>query len=120
MFDLRRRRCAYVLSRKGALDSSVADYGEAIRLNPTNPVALQNRGIIFRTKGDIDRAIADYRAAIKIDPGYVGALTNRGLAYEAKNDLEHARADFHAALALPPRYGISNGPTIPRKAVWRC
>src|SRR5664279_4983909 len=66
---------------KGELDHAIADYSEAIRLDPKVAIGLYNRGIVWRAKGDIGRAIADYSEAIRLDPTYVLALNNRGLAY---------------------------------------
>jgi tetratricopeptide (TPR) repeat protein len=45
---------------KGDLDRAIADFTEAIRLNPQHAVALGNRGAAYSAKGDNDRAIADF------------------------------------------------------------
>src|SRR5947207_1134682 len=45
---------------KGNLDGAMADFTDAIRLNPNDSLAYNNRGILWREKGDIDRAIADF------------------------------------------------------------
>jgi len=89
---------------KGDLDHALADYNAAIRLDPTNTVALNFRGLAYRAKGDLDHAVADFSAAIRLNPAYTAAFTNRGLVYEDRNNLARARADFNAALARPPKY----------------
>jgi len=98
---------ALALDRKGDLDGALADFTEAIRLDPDDSLALSDRGVLWREKGDIDRAIADFTAAIGRDPlprsevggrGHVNVYANRGLAYWARGDLDHALADFDAAL----------------------
>jgi tetratricopeptide (TPR) repeat protein len=96
------------LKRKGDLDGAIADYDQAIRLNPGDHFAFNNRGNTWRDKGDLDRAIADYSEALRLDPGYTAVYINRGLVYERKRDLLLARADYEAALARPPKY--ANGP----------
>src|SRR5882672_9868077 len=48
---------------KGDLDRGIADYTEAIRLDPKYPKAYYNRGVAYEAKGDHDRAIADYSEA---------------------------------------------------------
>ena len=53
---------------KGDLDRALADYTEAIRLNPRDALAYNNRGLLWRETGDVDRAIADLTDAIRIDP----------------------------------------------------
>ena len=81
---------------KGDLDRALADYTEAIRLNPRDALAYNNRGLLWREKGDVDRAIADLTDAIRIDPlphsdiarsGHVNIYANRGLAWQSKGDL---------------------------------
>jgi tetratricopeptide (TPR) repeat protein len=48
----------------GDNDRAIADYSEAIRLDPKYASAYNNRGTACRAKGDNDRAIADYSEAI--------------------------------------------------------
>src|SRR5580704_15845876 len=67
---------------KGDLDRAIADYSEAIRLDPEHVKAYNNRGITWAAKGELDRAIADYSEAIRLDPKYVDAYDNRGDAWE--------------------------------------
>jgi tetratricopeptide (TPR) repeat protein len=92
-------------SRKGQRDRAIADYGQAIRLNPNNTRALNNRGSAYSENGDHDRAIADYNEAIRIDPNYVSAYYNRGLAKRAKGDADGGNADIAKAMQLSPKSG---------------
>lgn len=67
-------------------DGAIADYNEAIRLDPSQALtyhvlAYVNRARLYFDKEDYDRAIADYSEAIKLDP-YVG-----------KQDLDRGFAD---------------------------
>jgi tetratricopeptide (TPR) repeat protein len=95
--------------RQRDIDGAIADYTDAIRLNPNEPFAFNNRANIKRDKGDIDGAIADYTEALRVDPGYTAGYVNRGLVHERKGDLEKARADYKEALARPPKYGNGRG-----------
>ena len=69
---------------KGENDRAIADYTEAIRLDPKNANAYSNRGYAYSDKGDTDRAIADFTEAIRLDPKFAIAYNNRGLAYGEK------------------------------------
>jgi tetratricopeptide (TPR) repeat protein len=91
-------------ARKGDYDRAIADYDEAIRLDPKYALGYNyyNRGNAYNRKGDYDRAIADYDQAIRLYPKHAKAYNNRGEAYEAKNDLDHAIADYDQALKLAP------------------
>lgn len=87
----------------GAYDRAIANFSEAIRLDPRNALAFSNRGAAYANKGDNDRAIADYSEAIRIDPKNASALDNRGRAYAKKGDNDRAIADFSEAIRLDPK-----------------
>jgi len=74
--------------RHGDFKRAIADFDEAIHLNP-------NRGSLYR------RAILSYSTAVRLDPSDAQARLDRGLAFLARGQADDARADFEAALALP-------------------
>jgi tetratricopeptide (TPR) repeat protein len=77
------------------LKSAIADYTEAIRLNPKDDSAFYFRGEAYRQKADYDRAIADYTEAIRLNPKDVFAsYYARGGAYVDKGDYGHAISDL--------------------------
>ena len=59
---------AFAYAAKKDNDRAIADYSEAIRLNPNLASAYYNRGNAYSHKGDNDRAIADYSEAIRLNP----------------------------------------------------
>ena len=81
---------------------AVADFGEAISLNPRNATAILNRANARRDLGDFDQALADYREAIRLNPRNTFALSGRGLARLRRGELDASIEDFNAALALNP------------------
>jgi tetratricopeptide (TPR) repeat protein len=85
---------------KGDNDRAIADYNEAIRLDPKYAFAYNGRGNAWQ---DNDRAIADYNEAIRLDPKYSRAYSNRGNAYQAKGDNDRAIADYSEAIRLDPK-----------------
>jgi tetratricopeptide (TPR) repeat protein len=70
--------------KKGNYDQALNDYNDAIKLVPSNPVAVNNRGNIEARLGQYDKAIADYSEAIHLNPGYANAFNNRCFAYNAR------------------------------------
>jgi tetratricopeptide (TPR) repeat protein len=63
------RGCTYYM--KGDYDKAIANYNEAIRINPATAEAhvYYNRGrVYYFGKKDYDKAIADYTEAIQPDP----------------------------------------------------
>jgi lipoprotein NlpI len=93
----------YAYNTKGDPDRAIADFNEAIRINPKDAIAFNNRGYAYNAKGDLDRAIADYGEAIRIDPGDADAFTGRGIAYSAKGDNDRAIADYSEVIQLDPK-----------------
>jgi lipoprotein NlpI len=85
------------------LDRALADFSEAIRLDPTFALAFNLRGLAYKIKGDFDRAIADDDEGIRLDPTIAAAFNNRGSAYSAKGDVDRAIADYNEAIRLDPK-----------------
>jgi len=83
---------------KGDQAAAIADYDEAIKLEPKNALAFNNRGTAHSEKGDSDAAIADFSEAIKHNARYASAYFNRANAYAAKGEADRAIADYTAAL----------------------
>jgi lipoprotein NlpI len=99
------RGLAYAV--KGDLDRAIADFTEAIRLDPKDALAYNDRGAAYAVKGDFDRAIADYSEAIRLDPKAVLAYKNRGGVYLYSGALPKALADFNQASELDPKYAYA-------------
>ena len=93
---------------KGELDRAIADYSEAIRLDPRYADAYYNRAIAFKAKGDLDRAIADYNEAIRLNPRDALAYNNRGIAYQAKGDFAGAIIEYDEAIRLDPGNALAH------------
>jgi len=81
----------------------MADYNEAIRLNPRLAAAFNNRGNAHSDRGNFDAAIADYNEAIRLDPRLAHAFNNRGIVRERQGRLAEAAADLRSARDL--QYG---------------
>jgi lipoprotein NlpI len=94
---------AYRAKGKGDQDRAIADYDEAIRLNPSLAMAYSNRGLSYYDKREYDRAIADHSEVIRLNPNLWLPYTNRGNAYLAKGDQDRAIADYSEAIRLSPR-----------------
>jgi tetratricopeptide (TPR) repeat protein len=90
-------------SHAGEYDKAIADYNEAIRLDPESILAFMGRGDAYTNKGDYDRALADYNEAIRLNPRSALALSDRGVAYASKGDYDRALADFNEAIRLDPK-----------------
>ncbi|HEV2666090.1 MAG TPA: tetratricopeptide repeat protein, partial [Blastocatellia bacterium] len=88
-------------------DGAIADFDEALMLNPHRVMALIKRGNARFNKGDLDEAINDFNQAIRLDPRSVIAWNNRGLAWQNKGKLDAALSDYARALELDPRLTVA-------------
>jgi tetratricopeptide (TPR) repeat protein len=92
----------YAYHRQAALDAAIADYTEAIRLDPTIKAPYEARAEVLVAIDQRDRALADLNEVIKLDPKNLQAHIKRGVLRYFSGDLDHAIEDLDAALALDP------------------
>ena len=92
---------------RGNWDTAIAEYTEAIRLNPNIYNYYADRAFSYFYKGDYDHVIADFTQAIRLNPPnedksafYLGCAT----AYFLKGNFTQARADVNSALQINPSY----------------
>jgi tetratricopeptide (TPR) repeat protein len=78
---------------------AIADYTQAIRLEPKDEYAYFHRGVIFLNTRRLDNAVADLSRAHELDPKDAWSLANRGLAYALMKDTPRAEADFRVVEA---------------------
>jgi Tfp pilus assembly protein PilF len=88
---------------KGDFDRAIANYDEAIRLDPKYVNAYNNRGNAWHEKGEYDRAIVDYTEALRIDPKSAMSWTNRAIIWAALGQYDHAIAEYTEAIRLDPK-----------------
>ena len=63
-------------------EKAIADYDQAIRLDPQDPRGLRQPGQAWYSKGDFEKAIADYDHAIRLDPRNPHAYSHAGPGLE--------------------------------------
>jgi tetratricopeptide (TPR) repeat protein len=80
---------------RGDRDRALADFSQALLLDPQNVAARDNRGVIWEAKGNLDQALLDFNAAIQLDPDFPPAFRHRARIFEHRGDLEKAEADLN-------------------------
>ena len=94
------------VARKNEYDRAIADFDEAIRLDPKDGAAFSARGAMYSIKGEYDRAIADSNAAISLTPNGT-TYSNRGFVYNNRGEYDRAIMDLDRAIRLNPKSGFA-------------
>ena len=84
---------------------AIADFNEALRINPNDALAYYDRGIVRVRLGEFQGAIADYSEALRINPNSAAAYQNRGVARRESGDKPGAIQDFQKAADLFQQQG---------------
>ena len=74
---------------KKEYDKAIADYDEAIRLDPKHAMAYNSRGNAWHAKKEYDKAIADYDEAIRLDPKHAVAYNGRAWLWATCPDAKY-------------------------------
>ena len=99
------RGAAYAANHE--LDKAIADFTEAILLDPENPVVYNDRGSACARQGNLGQAISDCTEAIRLNPKYIDAYNNRGVAYASSGELDKAIADYSEVIGLDPKCALA-------------
>ncbi len=84
---------------------AIADFNQAIKLDPNFASAYFNRGLAKYELKDYEGEIADYNMAIKLDSNYANAYNNRGVAHKNLGNKTQAISDFQKAAELYKEQG---------------
>jgi tetratricopeptide (TPR) repeat protein len=82
------------------LEKAVADFSEAVRIDPNHPSGYTERGQALFKLGETDRAITDYSAALKKDSNFGPALRGRAMANLYRGSTELAFTDLSKAIQI--------------------
>jgi serine/threonine protein kinase len=88
----------------GRSAEALADYAQAIRLDPNYVLAYFNRALTYHVLGQSAEAFVDYDAAIRLDPRFAGAYVGRGSIYADLGRSTEALADYAEAIRLNPNH----------------
>jgi tetratricopeptide (TPR) repeat protein len=73
-----------ILQRQKRYGEAVAEYSEAVRLNPNDIVSRTNRGEVYMLHKVFDKAVADFEKAASLDPKKEDKWANRARALRMK------------------------------------
>jgi tetratricopeptide (TPR) repeat protein len=81
---------------------ALADYQEAVRLNPVNATLRARLGSFFHMHRDYERALDSYEAALRIDPNFAQVHGNLGALLRSCGNPDKAIEHLNAAIRLDP------------------
>ncbi len=93
--------------KKGDKQGAIADYDQAIRLDPSSAETYSSRGFVRYELGYKMGAIADYDQAIRLDPKSAVTYNNRGNIRYELGDEQGVMADYDQAIQLDPKSTIT-------------
>ncbi len=88
---------------KGDFDGAIADFTQAIQLDPASGINFLRRGDAKMGKLDFDSAIQDFDQGIKLYPEFGQLYHERGIAEQAQNKIPAAIGDFTHCIESNPR-----------------
>lgn len=89
---------------RGDFDHAIADFAQAIRLNPALPQSFYDRGRAYLAKKDYSQAIQDFDQTIRLNPDIPEVYDSRGKAFYDAGDPDRAAKDFDGAITLDSNY----------------
>lgn len=92
---------------KGAWDKAIADYAEAIRRDPANGEAFNNRAWTYYRAGRAADALADADMAVRLLAKEAYVWDTRAHIHAKLGNRDAAISDFRAALAIDPNNAAS-------------
>jgi len=93
-----------VRARQGQLDEAIAQYRQALRLNPESAETHNNLASALHQKGQLDEAVGCYHQALRCRPDCAEAYTNLGAALTVLGRLDEAVACYQQALRINPHF----------------
>ena len=85
-----------------ALDTAVAAFSEAIRLDSSQPVFYTGRALVYIAAGRYPDAINDENTAIDLDSNFAEAYFNRAASYERMKEFDKALDEYGKVLTICP------------------
>lgn len=95
------------LSKLGNYGEAIKAYEDAIKLDPTRPIAWNKKGIALYELGKYDDAIQAYDEAIRIDPKDSDGWYNKGVALLELSRYDEALQCVNEAIQLDPKIAMA-------------
>jgi tetratricopeptide (TPR) repeat protein len=91
----------------GKSTEAIAQYQQALRLDPSSSAAHHNLGLVLQGQGRSQEAMAEFRAALQLQPDYESAEHNLANRLADAGRLDEAIAHYLAAIRLDAKHAES-------------
>jgi tetratricopeptide (TPR) repeat protein len=91
------------LAHSGKPDEALAEFDQAIALDPHNAEALYNRGLLYQGEKQHQLAVDDFTSANGLTPQRAEPLLGRAISYLALDRVKEAVADLDEAAEADPQ-----------------
>lgn len=85
------------------MSAALAEFREAVRLDPERPEAHEKLGLAYKQAGDLPRAAESLETAVRLDPLDGGTMYALGDVYQLLNDLTRAIRAYARVVQLSPK-----------------
>ena len=93
----------YIAQKEQRFNEAIADFGEALKVNPRDARILEQRAAVEMKINAYDQALADYAEASKLNPKEVRYYLYRGYIYELRGDVQNSMAENEKVLKIEPK-----------------
>jgi len=93
--------------QKGDVAGAIANFNQALGLNPNIPQAYLGLGIASSKQGNKQQAISHYDRALQLNPNLAEAYFGRGQVYYELGDKQKAIGNYGQAIRVNPNYGLA-------------
>jgi len=93
--------------QNGDVPGAIANFTQALVLNPNIPQAYLGLGIATSKQGKKQQAIYNYDRALQFNPNLAEAYFGRGQAYYELGNKQKAIGDYEQAIRVNPNYGLA-------------
>jgi tetratricopeptide (TPR) repeat protein len=95
------------LAVAGDPEAARAEFMEASRLAPNNPLPLQSLGQLYANRKEYDKALAAFSDALKVQPQFVQMYLARGDVFLLQGQADKALAEYNEALRVAPQFSLA-------------
>jgi protein O-mannosyl-transferase len=88
------------LAREGQRARAIAEYRDALRIEPGYAEAHNNLALVLTAEGRAEEALAQYQDAVRLKPDYANAHTNLANLLDERGRADEAIAHYREAIRL--------------------